>query len=122
MTVENQGSEPLKNCLGGGVSVLLLFVCFCFVCLLFVVVFLGVGVLRTTLVWEYCLGGGGGGGGFSGQHLTFAEHISPFQSRVSFGVNAVHLGVRDLATLKEQDNLKKIPHSVQCYRPCFAVH
>ena len=53
-------------------------------------------------------GGGGGGecsqdhfglgilfGGFSGQHLTFAEHISPFQSRVSFGVNIEHLGVRD---------------------------
>ena len=57
---------------------LLLFVCCCF---------FGGGVLWTTLTWEYCLGG------FSGQYLTFA---ASFQStRVSFGVNIEHLGVRD---------------------------
>ena len=59
-----------------------------------------------NIVWVE--GGRWGGGRFLGQHLTFAEHISSFQFRVSFGVNIEHLG----ATLKEQDNPKKIHHSV----------
>ena len=93
MTVENQGSEPLKNCLGGGgsQSCCCLFVFVSFVCCL--LLFFGGGCSQDNFGLGILFGGGGGG--FSGQHLTFAEHISPFQSRVSFGVNTVHLGVRD---------------------------